>query len=243
MRLSIGIEHSNIVTKHARRPLLSLKPGMGPHSAHVPDAPRRTGQILLAHPSAGKSETYIAEARCALTYRSRAVRRIKSRRRCGARAPTPAERTVPLAPLAGANSSHPRRRRATTFSQSLWAPAARDSARERARLCAPRANLRRAKRSNHTVKRPGTRGWSLRSYRIAPQQHVSRKPMQGMCALSLFQQIATREHDHKGAQAVRKAGLALRPPSRQSARSRGLRHPPSKRPIAGVRAPRSDRAA
>ena len=67
--------------------------------------------------------------------------------------------------------------------------------------------------------------------------------MQGMCALLLFQQIATREHDHKGAQAVRKAGLALRPPSRQSARSRGLRHPPSKRPIAGVRAPRSDRAA
>jgi hypothetical protein len=78
-----------MLTKRARRPLLGLKPGMGPHSprccmhnihvhVHVPDAPRRTGQISFAHPSAGTAEMFTAKARCALTCSSGAVRRMKS---------------------------------------------------------------------------------------------------------------------------------------------------------------------
>ena len=161
--LSVGIEHSDILTKHARRPLLSLKPGMGPHSAHVPDVLRRMSQILLAHPSAGKSETSTADTRCALTHRSRAVRRVKSGRHCGARAPTPAEPTVPLAQSAGTYSHCVSRRRATTFCGVSRASAKRESTREHDGLRAPRTDLRLGNHCKHTSKGPRVRGSSPRS--------------------------------------------------------------------------------
>ena len=161
--LSVGIEHSNILTKHARRPLLSLKPGMGPHSAHVPDVLRRMSQISFAHPSAGKSETSRADTRCALTLRSRAVRPMKSGHHCGARAPTPADPTVPLARPAGTSSLCASRCPATTFCGVSRASAKRESTREHDGLRAPRTDLRLGNHCKHTSKGPRVRGSSPRS--------------------------------------------------------------------------------
>ena len=159
MPLSVGIEHSNILTKHARRPLLSLKPGMGPHSAHVPDVLRRMSQISFAHLSAGKSETSTADTRFALTHRSCAVRRMKSGHDCGARAPTPADPTVPLARPAGTYSLCISRRPAPHFRGISRAPAKRESTREHDGLRAPRTDLRRGNHCKHTSKGPRVRGF------------------------------------------------------------------------------------